>query len=636
LDSRIRAAMKSTKTLLTIFTAIIIILLFANAYWDYQVKRDNYRNLIESNVAQIASILASSSQYLEPEYFDVSQVQRDSIQFAELQSLNDSWNDNLLNSRAEYLQWQNQSLRPLKDVINKEWIEDDRVAAKLNRYATFDLPQYKFYMAYPPVIAYAKKNQRGYLIKLVHNREFQSIEERLENFRSFLRELMEQPLIKYVIVQSPQKIVFNFPIPLPAETRLAFPETAMTEIMDRYIEGRAALPDDNHILRIGYSKSWLAQANQQLITDLSINTIIGLTIIFLVFLWVYSQKKAEQSERKANFANILSSQVLQNMGDIVVVFQEDGTVSLSNPNARSFFDTTEDRILATCELLIANFANAFRSKTFFSNERVGLRDQQYSFSGKPFLTPENQTYFLLLGKDITYEEQIAQRQKLEERIQAMNVLASGVAHEIRNPLNAVSMIHQRIQGEYPPAASDDEYHQLSETLTSEVSRMNTLIDQFLALSKPLKINLETFQIRELIDELVLMSEAFIGAKDIRIDIELLPEDFQVYNDANLLKQIMINFTKNAAEAISDGHSGVIKIFAMNDEKLFSIGVKDNGSGMTEEQLQQIANPFYTTKAAGTGLGLAVVQKIATQLNGEMIVNSSPGKGSEFKIRFIYE
>jgi hypothetical protein len=109
---------------------------------------------------------------------------------------------------------------------------------------------------------------------------------------------MEQPLIKYVIVQSPQKIVFNFPIPLPAETRLAFPETAMTEIMDRYIEGRAALPDDNHILRIGYSKSWLAQANQQLITDLSINTIIGLTIIFSYFCGFTRRKKPNKASVK--------------------------------------------------------------------------------------------------------------------------------------------------------------------------------------------------------------------------------------------------------------------------------------------------------------------------------------------------
>jgi len=219
-----------------------------------------------------------------------------------------------------------------------------------------------------------------------------------------------------------------------------------------------------------------------------------------------------------------------------------------------------------------------------------------------------------------------------ERLSALGQLAAGVAHEIRNPLNAISMASQRLKREFMPADEDKikEFQTLAGVIRDEIRRLNGIIEEFLTFSKSRRLELHDYPVSEVLQKIVNLIREEATLKGITIEIRYNGKPAIIPMDVDKLEQAILNFVKNAMESISG--EGVIDISVDSGGKeRVSIKVSDNGCGMTSDEVERIFNPEYTTKEKGLGLGLPLAHEIIRGHGGEIRVLSRQGSGTTFEI-----
>jgi signal transduction histidine kinase len=216
-----------------------------------------------------------------------------------------------------------------------------------------------------------------------------------------------------------------------------------------------------------------------------------------------------------------------------------------------------------------------------------------------------------------------------ERLSALGNLAATVAHEIRNPLNAVSMGLQRLKAEFQPTDDQDQYSRLTELMLGEVHRLNVIVNQFLSLARPLELKPEALWIQDLLNDLgtLVEDEALKSKVRIRVVAPLtLP---RLKADREYLRQTLLNLILNGLQAMPEG--GTLTLEANKSNGNFLISVTDTGSGVAPENLARIFDPYFTTKTTGSGLGLANARRIVEAHGGTITVTSEAGQGSRFEI-----
>lgn len=222
------------------------------------------------------------------------------------------------------------------------------------------------------------------------------------------------------------------------------------------------------------------------------------------------------------------------------------------------------------------------------------------------------------------EEQI----KRVEKLAAIGEMASGLAHEIKNPLASLSGSIQMLREDLPYEPDRD---RLMEIILRETNRISSLLTEFLMFAKPRPGNKKVIDLGQALDETINYFEADNRRnRKIRISRHL-SDAIYVEIDPDHLRQIIWNLMLNAEEAIKN--EGAIHIRLYSNKKYGCIEITDDGCGMTEETMQSIFDPFFTRKVKGTGLGLSIVQRIITSYNGVIDVESTPEAGSTFTLRF---
>ena len=219
-----------------------------------------------------------------------------------------------------------------------------------------------------------------------------------------------------------------------------------------------------------------------------------------------------------------------------------------------------------------------------------------------------------------------------ERLSALGQLAAGVAHEIRNPLNAISMASQRLKREFIPEDEDKhkEFETLAGVIRDEIRRLNGIIEEFLTFSKSRRLELHDYPVSEVLQKIVNLIREEATLKGIAIETRFSNNPAVIPMDVDKLEQAIFNFVKNAMESISG--EGVITIAVDSGSKdRVSIKISDNGCGMTSEEVERIFNPEYTTKEKGLGLGLPLAHEIIRGHGGEIRVLSQQGSGTTFEI-----
>jgi signal transduction histidine kinase len=228
--------------------------------------------------------------------------------------------------------------------------------------------------------------------------------------------------------------------------------------------------------------------------------------------------------------------------------------------------------------------------------------------------------------------EIERRLEKAERLSALGHLAAGVAHEIRNPLNAISMASQRLKREYVPADDEKsrEFHTLAGVIRDEIRRLDGIIEEFLTFSKSRRLELHEYPVKDVLQKIVNLMREEAASKGITIETRFSDSPAIIPMDMDKLQQAFLNFIKNAMESISGEGSIVIAVGPSGKDRI-SVKISDTGCGMTSEEVDRIFNPEYTTKEKGLGLGLPLAHEIVRGHGGEIRVISGPGSGTTFEI-----
>lgn len=228
------------------------------------------------------------------------------------------------------------------------------------------------------------------------------------------------------------------------------------------------------------------------------------------------------------------------------------------------------------------------------------------------------------GKDVTKLRQAEERLRRTEKLSVVGELSASVAHEIRNPLTSLKGFVQIMQVE-------DEKHQFYyQIMQDELDRINHIVGELLLLAKPQDIFFTKADIQTILFNVISLLKTEASMHNVEIEFLLKSDVFMIECEPNQLKQLFINIIKNAIEASAPGGKVTINLQSVDDH--VTILVKDNGCGMSEERLNKIGEPFYSSKEKGTGLGLTVSFKIVQSHNGSIHFNSQKGEGTEAVIK----
>ena len=265
--------------------------------------------------------------------------------------------------------------------------------------------------------------------------------------------------------------------------------------------------------------------------------------------------------------------------------------------------------------------------------------------------------FRLQGRHLRKLRDMEEQIRLKEELSAMGQLAAGVAHEIKNPLNAIGLVVQRLQQEFrwPVLEEQKEYERFTQIVRNEIARVNQIIGQFLMMAKPPEIKLEEHSIFEILDYVLEVMDEEFRSKGIRIIKKWEEQVPLIRCDRFQLTQAFLNIINNALEAMPGRGDIILTVRRVRGSEsrarmerkpitkrmtrhpelqrdFIEISVADTGKGIPREGLKKILAPYYTTKEKGVGLGLVITQKIIQAHEGTLEVQSHENQGTTVTIR----
>lgn len=345
--------------------------------------------------------------------------------------------------------------------------------------------------------------------------------------------------------------------------------------------------------------------------------------------------------------------ILENIEDAVIALDQQGLINLFNPAAQDYTGLSEkqslgrfffDRFKHQETLCYLTRTALAEGRSISDHETVvlrmpGTRPRPVSVTVSPvFTTAGNQQGVVLILRDLTQIRTLEEAIRRADRLSMIGTMAAGLAHEIKNPLGGIKGAAQLLQMEL---ADNQELQEYTQLMIRETDRVNRIIEELMDLSRPRKAKTDAVNLSQLLDEIVMLQKQALAERAINFKLQLDPSIPPITGDRDLLVRLLLNLIKNAGEAEPDG--GEILIESRIDSEyhmsvpgarptpMVLITISDNGTGIPQQQLDQIFTPFYTTKDSGTGLGLPICQKIVTDHEGLMHFNNRPEGGTSVKV-----
>jgi signal transduction histidine kinase len=235
-------------------------------------------------------------------------------------------------------------------------------------------------------------------------------------------------------------------------------------------------------------------------------------------------------------------------------------------------------------------------------------------------------------------QKLREKRALEEKLREVEHLsgigqfARGIAHEIRNPLNFISLSIDHLKGKYIPLEKEkkEKFESLITSIKQEIQRLNKLVEDFLDYGRPIRLSLQEVELGNLIEEVValVLAKAEQDSIEVHRQYEVLPK---LSLDPELIKTCILNVILNAFQAMPDG--GKLSISTKATDSKVSLIIEDTGFGVSKENLPKIFDPFFSTKDRGLGLGLAITKRVVEEHGGKVDFQSIEKKGSTVTMSF---
>jgi len=369
-------------------------------------------------------------------------------------------------------------------------------------------------------------------------------------------------------------------------------------------------------------------------------------IMALVLLGIYVIFKLQETyivKKTLNEMKDYTAKLLETMDNAVVSIDNNGIIKTFNRKSEEIFGRKKGEVInRDCQKVLNLRVNGecILKKCLLENKNVdqevileeeGLKKKILEVSTS-FLTDESdeRTGLVAVIRDVTEIKNLNEEIARNKRLAALGKLSAGIAHEIRNPLSSIRGLAQFVSNSF---SKNDERREDLNTIIQEVDRLNNLVIQVLDYARVKKLNITSFPLNNFINDIIELFKREVTNKQIKFDIDLSPDISMIQADKDQIRQILMNIIINAIQAIPE--EGEIKIKA---EKVFIRGnptiklvVEDNGIGIAAQDLNQIFDPFFSTKEQGSGLGLSIVYKLVESHRGEIRVESKEGKGTKFII-----
>lgn len=388
------------------------------------------------------------------------------------------------------------------------------------------------------------------------------------------------------------------------------------------------------VFRLGLSMASIDEINKRVTTRIIILSIVLFVFGFITLALVFTKQNFDFLSKRFKAVESFSKNILENVGDAIIVLDEQQKIKSANKAASALFNVNEQQIIGgdlklfVDEIVCKDFLNSNKPVVEISC-MIGKNAKDLLAVKSSFLDENRNSNTIIVLSDLTEQKAIERQLERKDRLTAMGELASSVAHEIRNPLNAIATITQQISKDFEPKENVNEFRELSSIVYKEVKRINETIESFLKFAKPLALNAEEFDSHNLFEQLEKEYLPMLKKKNIKLEIQ---ENWHgsVEWDKSQLTQVFINLLNNSIAAINE--TGLISIIInKTDNEKIEIVFSDNGCGVSAENIGKIFNLYFTTKTKGSGIGLSVVQKIIAEHNGLLSVNSEIGKGTKFTV-----
>lgn len=381
------------------------------------------------------------------------------------------------------------------------------------------------------------------------------------------------------------------------------------------------------------------QIKQRVILNYLVILIISLLGVFMVF------RLQENMVVKRTLRNMkdYTTKLLETMDSGVISVDQHNIVQTINRKSEEIFQVKRDEVLGKNAEEVLPLKVRGKSLYELGLKRGEKIEEEIELETKPhvlknllintsFLEGEqNQAGgMVILVRDITRLKRLSEEINKNKRLASLGQIASAIAHEIRNPLSSIRGLAQFL---FQSCAKESEQKNDLKVIVQEVDRLNQLINQVLDFSRPKKLNITCFAIGDMITELVNLLKLESREKEIQFEFSLECSRQNLFADKDQIRQALMNIILNSIQAVPSG--GIIDISLQlttyRNEDALLVSIKDNGAGISQEELSHIFDPFFTTRSQGTGLGLSIAYNIIEMHQGTIVVESEKGKGTEVKI-----
>jgi two-component system sensor histidine kinase HydH len=464
-----------------------------------------------------------------------------------------------------------------------------------------------------------------------------------------IQKISKEPGIEYVLLQNEEGIVFATKN-IEKMRKISKDEFLKNVLISNEkasrefdFEGRSVLEvvkpfyiDDSPygIFRVGLSLEDYNSVLQDTKRHIIILSLFLFLIGFVIIGFIVTGQNYRILTNSFRQMETFTTKVMDGINSSIVSIDGDLLITFMNKKTKMMFSLREEDILGK------NYRYFFPSDTLMLEKTLTLK-RGINEVEKEYILPSGKQIYLgvttslltdkkdnivgatALVRDLSLIKKLKMDAQEKERLKIIGDLASGVAHEIRNPLNALRLSMDKLQEK-----EGEETESLTKVIKDEIERIEKSIEDFMNFTKPFKLELRTIKLNQILEEVISLMESKAVKKGIIVKkkFNVVPH---ISGDEVALRKVFINIIKNSIEATDE--NGEILVTTKEKQKRVMVTVRDTGKGIPEKDIDKIFNPYFSKKDGGTGLGMSIAKRIVEGHGGAINVSSVEGKGTEVTV-----